>query len=250
MKPLRLITLAMVLITCGCVQTIPNNPSKISEKQFHGKIKTIVLAPVTVPENFENAEEVKSKFESLIDAKLRQQGFIVIPSSEVMAIWKRIAEQMGGYFDPTTGKPDEEKKKIVISQTFREAHAKFKADAVLHPGIRIITAPFIQNTARWDGASEELRTGSQFLNAFLYPQRDGSISALSLHVTIEDQGETELYCNQGGIQVLSKMSGFEFVSVPKQELLTNNERNAAAVNIALDPLVRNSASGESKTMNR
>jgi len=40
---------ATTLIIAGCATTPPHNPFKISEEEFHSKIKTIALSPLTVP---------------------------------------------------------------------------------------------------------------------------------------------------------------------------------------------------------
>ena len=45
-----------------------------------------------------------------------------------------------------------------------------------------------------------------------------------------------MYMNQGGIQVLVKISGGKMVPVLPPELGTNEERNVAAVALALGPL--------------
>jgi len=65
----------------------------------------------------------------------------------------------------------------------------------------------------------------------------GTVPALSLVVKIEDIHGPDLYINWGGIQLLQKISGSDFVPVPRNELLTSEERNKAAVDIALKPLI-------------
>jgi hypothetical protein len=57
-----------------------------------------------------------------------------------------------------------------------------------------------------------------------------------LGVNISDPNEVDMYVNWGGIQVLGRVSGWQVVNIPAEEILTNEERNAAAVEIALDPL--------------
>ena len=55
----------------------------------------------------------------------------------------------------------------------------------------------------------------------------------------EDMNGVQMYSNAGGIQVLAKLSGGTFAPVPRDELFASEERNIAAVNIALGSLVTN-----------
>jgi hypothetical protein len=245
MSRLRLIaTLVIVLISSGCATTTPYNPFKITEEEFYGKTKTIALAPVAIPEDLENKEQLKAKFEALVESKLQKAGFVVIPSREYAEIWDRMTKQMGGYFDPVTGRLDEAKFKAVKEHCLREMHTKFNADAVLHSGIRVVTAKFEQSKAVWHGTSESLSS----VWATLFVTHRGTVPALSFGVDVEDTNGVDEYVNWGGIQVLSKISGGKLVPIAQNELLASEERNTAAVNIALDPLVRKrTSSPEPKT---
>jgi hypothetical protein len=68
-------------------------------------------------------------------------------------------------------------------------------------------------------------------------------------VTIVDMRGVPVFLNRGGVQVLAKLglgSGqpVDFVPVPAYELYANEERNLAALNIALGPLVMKTATPE------
>jgi hypothetical protein len=149
-------------------------------------------------------------------------------------------EQLGGFFDPITGKRDEAKFKTAREHLLREVNAMTKADAILHPSIQLVKAGFGNNEARWHGTSESLITGG-FWGAFLAGTNNGTSSALSLYVTLEDINGVELYINAGGIQLAAKLSGRTFVAVPRNELFADEKRNQAAVNVALNPLIGKAA---------
>jgi hypothetical protein len=232
----RVIILLIVLVSSGCAaKQPPYNPYKIPEDQFRSTIKTVALSPIIVPDGLEKPDQVKAKFESLLDAKLRKLGFKVIPSSEYDAIWKKMMDKVGGYFDPVTGKRDDAKFKAVRTHTLREVNTKLKADAVVYSLIRVFPVPFNSNQASWHGTSESLVAGGA-LQKFFSNQFHGTVSALSFGVNISDPNEVDMYVNWGGIQVLGRVSGWQVVNIPPEEILTNEERNAAAVEIALDPL--------------
>ena len=157
-----------------------------------------------------------------------------------------MSEQVGGYFNPVTGKRDETKFKTVREYTLREISTKFNADAILYAAIVPVRAQWSGRTASWDGVEEPIKsTGAQIVEAFLFGTTSrGTVGALSLAVIVEDRNGVDMYINSGGIQVLAKISGGEFIPVPRHELFANEERNVAAVNIALGPLVTKSTTAE------
>ena len=66
----------------------------------------------------------------------------------------------------------------------------------------------------------------------------GRIPALSLSVWLTDIDGRALYHERGGIQLLGRVNiAGTLVDVPRSELFANNERNANAVRLALDPLL-------------
>ena len=227
-RQLRWMAILMVALTgAGCA----TDPLKIAQHIIPGQIKTIALAPVGVPPDLGHPEPVMAKFESLLEAKLREGGFSIVPSREFVEIWKRMAEQVGGYFDPVTGKREEAKFRAVQEHALRELSATFKADALVQARIQPVTVPFRATEATWHGTSQLVEGGWQ---------RFGTIGALSLVITIVDSHGVVMYTNAGGIQLLAEFKGNQLVLVPRHELFTDEERNAAAVNIALGPLVKQS----------
>jgi hypothetical protein len=238
------VTLAFALVSGGCVTTPPYDPFKVPREEIYSKIKTIALAPVGIPGNIQDPDAVKAKFEALIEAKLREAGFTIVPSRETAGIWDRMNKQLGGMFDPVTGKRDETKFKSVREHFLREVETKFKADAVLHPNIRTVMARFAGGQANWDGVSESLSPTEGFMGMLSVGQFQGTVGALSLVVTIENIHGVDAYVNGGGIQLVSKLSGGKFIPVLPGLLLTNEARNTAAANIALEPLVKTPAPAE------
>jgi hypothetical protein len=233
------------LIGGGCATTAPYNPFKVTQEEIYAKTKTIALTPVVVPGDLTDPEALKAKFESLLEAKLREAGFLTVPSKEFAEIWKRMTEQVGGYFDPISGKRDESKLKTVREHTYRELSTKFNADACLHSNIRVFKINWSGTTARWHGASESIMpAGQQVLEVLVGINRYGTVPALSLTVSLQDTNEVNLYLNSGGIQLVSKLSGSKFVPVPIYQLLLNEERNLNAVNIALGPFIKKPGSAE------
>jgi hypothetical protein len=66
----------------------------------------------------------------------------------------------------------------------------------------------------------------------------GSAYALSIQTTVLDAASTELFVNRGGLQVATKVAEGKLVPRPAIELFRDEERNAAAVRMAMAPLQR------------
>ncbi len=242
-KSLLNFVLASFLIIAGCATTPPINPFKIAEEDFRRDIKTIALAPVAIPADIEDADPVKARFEALIQAKLREAGFTVVPSTAAAEIFNSMNKQLGGIFDPLTGKRDEAKAKVAREHARRELGAKFKADAVLFPYIRPGPASFNSGSAKWAGTSESVSLTGGFLGAMQVNQLRGNINALSLIVAIENISRVDAYSDVGGIQLAAKISGGRFVPVPRNALFSDEERMEASVNFALARLAKIPAAG-------
>ena len=229
-----------VLIGAGCATTTSSyNPFKIDQERIFSTIRTIALAPISVPAELEDSEQRISHFESLVEDKLHEAGFAVVRSNEYRDIWERENQLIGGCFDSATGRMDETKFRKVQERTCQELEKQFNVDAILLVDILVVKANFRQYEAEWDGAEESFDVRHGVLQFFDTSITKGTVGALSMRATIKDIDGVALYVNQGGIQVLSKYGSGGFVPVPMSELLVSEERNRAAVNIALGPLVRN-----------
>ncbi len=213
-------SLILTIIITGCAT---HSPFKVSQEQFFAKTKVIALIPTTVPYDLQDPEPAKVKFESMIERKLRDAGFLTIPSQEYSEIYKRMTDQRGG--------PHE--------LTCRELCTKFKVDAFLYPSIGVVTVEWVNGLATWWGTSELVEPVGQLLLKSLFISSSGTVPALVLSVTIKDINGADLYIDGGGIQVLSKISGIKkFVPVPRDELFANEERNSKAVDLALKELIK------------
>ncbi|MBM3303377.1 MAG: hypothetical protein FJY85_25950, partial [Deltaproteobacteria bacterium] len=156
----------------------------------------------------------------------------VLPSMEFGAIWDRFIDQVGGIFDPITGKADEAKIKIVRDHTRREMTNRFKADAVLHPSVQVVGAHVKGFRASWDGTAEEIVSDGWYRGF-----EQGTTQALSLIVLIEDVNGADLYAHRGGIQLISKTVRGRFVNIAASQILTREDQIVNAVNIVLNPFL-------------
>lgn len=232
--------LSLALILANCAGTAPFNPYKVPPAEIKARVKTVALSPVDTLPDLDNPDRVKAGFEALIAAKLREAGFMVVPSAEYAAIWKQTMKKAGGVFDPATGKRNEHAFAAARETTVRELFAKTGANALLDAGIGAVNADIEGNYASWHGAGEYV-TADGALGSLFGPQYRGTINALSLIVILSDADGRELYANAGGIQTLSRLQrDGRFVSLARHELFINDERNRHAVDVALGPLTATS----------
>lgn len=64
------------------------------------------------------------------------------------------------------------------------------------------------------------------------------MGALTLVVVVEDTSGRVVATGRGGVQVLAKVKGSGFQAVPRDQLLTDYERNVKAVQLALQPFLK------------
>jgi hypothetical protein len=236
--------LAVAVIGTSCAKSPSYSPWRIDRQQFEHSIKTIALAPITLPEGLHDPDAVRAAFESLIESKLREGGLVIVPPERVGEIWDREMDAVGGLYDPATGQRDEAKYQTVRRNTLSELRETCKADAVMWVFIQVVEAEWSGTTARWDGTTDSVKSrGRQMKESLPFAMMgvsvsySGSVGALSLIVTVEDCQSTVLYNNRGGIQVIARFLNGDPIPVPASEILTNKERNAASVDIALNPLI-------------
>lgn len=242
---LMIILLSAVIGGCATIPQFTKQPFKMEQTKFYADIKTIALEPLAVPKKMKQAEQVEAEFEAFILAKLKEAGFTTIPSEKYEKIWKALTKNEGALFDPLTGEKDDAKIKRVRKQCIERLNADFHIDAVLQPRIIVSGARFSQCKARWNGQEDEVESCS-FLGSNFY----GKVPALSLLVSIEGRDGKVLYVNAGSIQVLAKLpSGIfksrKFVSVNEETYFAYKDQNQEAVNIALNPLMKQTLSDAS-----
>ena len=233
--------LALVVALIGCATPAPYNPFQISEEQFRAKVKRIALTPITVPQGLEISESAKLRFDSLIEAKLQEAGIATFPAKNWGEVFARVQQEVGGVFDPRTGSLDETKVKTAWARTVDEIHTRFQFDAVLLPAVVIVEADLRSPDLARQFFSEaySAQLGAAFFGA------PTTMPALLLVVSIGDRdpkGSVQ-YRHRAVIQLLKKPAPIterfsDKPPVPREELLTNDERNRAAVEIALGPLVK------------
>ncbi len=164
------LSLVSLVASTGCATAPPYNPFKVDRGEFLSRVKTIALAPLEMPALGEDPEAIKSEFERLIDAQLREAGFTTVPASRYAALRSEVGQRLGGVYDPISGKADDSKLEALAEQVHQELSEDANVDAILYPSIIPVGAKWGGNEARWDGTPEST-TGREGLLGFLLAPR-------------------------------------------------------------------------------
>jgi hypothetical protein len=207
-------------------------PPSAPGAQIKQQVMTVALKPIdTAGHPYDSL--VKARYEKQLSDKLAQLGFRLIAPSAYARVAEAAAAEVGGIYDPITGKPAPDKAKAaqeVLVRRLRETHA---VDAILSAEFTRVGAPYdIQGEAAWDGATQSVFAVPGGWTGKAYT---GTQSALSLLVRLEDIAGQHLYSRRGGIELTSLfMSGSgDFERLPPEKLLLDEGHTAHAVEVAL-----------------
>ncbi len=249
---IRALPLLSQLLGVSCGAHLDPAPMGVVPEQLLGQVKTIVLTPVSLPDELADYAAIMGQFDSLIAGMLERTRFDLIPAQEYAAIWEGILGRTEALFDSATGERNEDQFDVARQQLFGRLIELYDPDAILYPEVWIVDAPFSDGVARWDGTSQALvGLGTRLVHAIgaaLSGSEShlpaGTVNALSLVVFIENMEGEELYSNSGGIQVIEKVGGDpeDRKNVPPEEWFANGVRNRKAVELALAQLLREASS--------
>lgn len=236
------ICLASLVFVAACTPAWKNRPTPFATPRdaFYPSLKVIAVTPIVLPRDVDDPETVRVKFHRLIEERLKDEGFQVVPAAELAPVVEAAIAERGGIFDPITGQVDKAKLEAVEAVVRRAAREQLHADAILEPGIVVRSAGVRLKEAEWDGALQNVWTGSVWSSKLW----KGTVPALSVGVWLKRPDGTLLYRKAGGLQVLSKIGKEgEMVLVPRAELFADEIRNWQAVHLALDELFGKKAVG-------
>lgn len=241
MRPFCVLTvLFAVLVLCSCSSKprhVKLDPFVTSKDDFNERVRIVAVAPLLIPDGLSDPTPVVDEFSRLIDEELNRHGFSIVRPDEHEITWEAVVGDPDDFLDVETGERDEAAMSRAMSLALSPLGADFVIEGVLFPRIVVVEAPFAAGTAAWDGVEQRIEKGGP-VTRFLAGSQHGVLGALSLKVSIRSADGETLFENSGGIEVLSKMVGKEFVAVPRLELFADEKRNRKAVQTALEPLKR------------
>ncbi len=242
--------LAATFLSVGCLTTVteqPYNPFLVPADTVRSVVNIVIVTPAVPPEGVFVSAMAASRIDSVMEARLRQGGYSVVPAAEYSRIWDGVLRQMGGFFDPITGQRDKEKFETARKELLRELKGRFDTQVLLYTELQVVDASVDNGVASWDGVTHDIREDdhglirTEFYDTFERGEfggsTDGIVSAITLMVAIDGPDGKELYRNFGGVEVLARRRGLVVETEGDFELRAEVEHVELAVNHALSPLM-------------
>ncbi|WP_116812154.1 hypothetical protein [Steroidobacter cummioxidans] len=208
-------------------------PASASGAQIKEQVMTVALKPVDATGHPLDSL-VKARYEKQLSERLAQLGFRVIAPSVYTRAAQAAATEVGGIYDPITGKTLSDKAKAadaILSQQLKETHA---VDAIMTAEFTRVGASYdLQGNATWDGTSQSVFATAAGWNGKPYT---GVQRALSLLVRMDDVSGQHLYSKRGGIELTALFINGDFDRIPPEKLLLDETKISHAVSVALDGL--------------
>ncbi len=240
--------LAATFLSAGCFMTVaeqPYNPFLVPADTVRSVVSTVIVTPTVPPEGVFVSATAALQIDTIIEARLRQAGYSVVPAAEYSRIWDGILLQMGGFFDPITGQRDEEKFQVARKELLRELKGRFDTQVLLYSELQVVDASVDGGVASWDGVTHDIGGRDtpirrEFRDTFERDEfggnADGVVSAITLMIAIDGPDGKELYRNFGGIEVLARRTGSIVETEGEFALRAELEHVVLAVSHALAPL--------------
>ncbi len=226
-------TLSLLMLTCA-MAALPAVAAKddaftISKKEFKKQYKVIALSPIDADPILKMPDSVAAMVEEEITKHLEKRGYVVIPSSILGEIRKRMEAQVGGVTDPETGGIYMQRLRAVRDHGFRELWFRHELDAVATIRVSASKVPFEKDRVSWDGVKQkvERKGGGSF---------SGNIFVSSVAFAIFDDTDAMLYSHRGGLEVLMRREKDQLVAIEAENYFQDEKQIRKAARVALSPI--------------
>jgi hypothetical protein len=180
---------------------------------------------VVVPRN------ITSRYLGLLSAQLERAGWWTLSADTFEETLRAVALERGGIYDPITGKEGVGKLPAAIEEARRRVAVRFGANLFVTGSILVRPARILGESAAWDGVSEKVADIATWKKLLVTTQ--GTVKALTFGVVVQDVDGTIRYSGWGGIQLIERIEGDRFVTVPPGELFADPSRDLRAVDLSL-----------------
>jgi hypothetical protein len=212
----------------------PYNPFKIPDSELRGRVRTIAIAPLLANANLVDREYARAQIEPLVGERLRAGGFQVVASAEMERLWRRAADDVGGIFDPVSGKMNKERFEAVQVAVYRDLRTERGTDAVLYVSISAVDLYLTGRKVDYCGTQgDEVYWPGPAIGL---TDRTTVVYALCLNVDLEDMERRSIYSIRHGLETVETYFLQTRAVRPMDQRLRNRERLVQAVEATLGPL--------------
>lgn len=115
-----------------------DRPTAVPVAAVPSDVDRVALAAMTSEAAQIRSAQAEAAFFGRVDERLGRSGVEVVEPSLWPTLWRRYAEDVGGIFDPSTGKGDEEKFAVVRAAVHRELAEAHGIDGILYLRIGVV----------------------------------------------------------------------------------------------------------------
>ena len=206
---------------------------ELEEIEKLASVSTLAMRPVRIAQVAGSRPEIAKQLGTVVYDKLTRAGFSVIPPAAHDEIRDRINRDLGGIYDPITGRLIEERAKTLIEYQEREYNERYSPDGEVFVAVAVARATFKGNDAVWDGVRAPSTGKDGFLRKFT--EGSGIMPALSLYVLIRDAEEKPLFAGGGGIELAAVLTGSGIDRIPPENLLNDQAKIEHAIVLTFEP---------------
>jgi len=207
----------------------------IKKSTLKKEYRHLAVAPLEAAPGLNIPDEVRTILEHEVVKRLEKEGFKVLPPQVMQDIRQHMNNLVG--LSDQAGEDDSKKLAAVLEHSYRELLLQHQVDGLVSLRVLAVGAPFKDDKAEWDGASQKIKHKGDGLMKFITGKNyGGTIAASSLKVSIWDRRETLLYSWGGGIEVLMERNAKTLEQIPASEFWQDKKRIKNSVKLALSPL--------------
>jgi len=196
-------TLALLLAIAG--PAMAGDVFQVPEEQVVASVHVVALAPLRDLTKDGAPSAALVRWEAVLTEELTALGLKVVPSTEFARVWGALASELGGVWDPVTGKADAKKLKAARQHTFGELQRLHGIDAVIDWHIveshtsRLWSEWHTFGKQVWKAGDETLQLGGAPLVLRANQERPTRVLVVDLSLFLSDRNDVTLY--QGTLEV-------------------------------------------------
>jgi hypothetical protein len=217
----------------------PDGSEFINAETFRANYPRIFVTPVQWSSDARGSNKVHALEQQLMDKLTKLDKAVVHPDRLLDALMAEL-QQAPDLYNPRNGTFVKAAFEATRARAFESIARDAPFDAVLYPSIVAQPAVFESGEAHWVGTQQVVTGDATSLQAKLNKagRQIGTVTALVLQLRLTDRSGKLLYVGSGGIELTAFLRDGGFVPRSDWDLLSDKERNAAAINFALKRLLQ------------
>lgn len=178
---------------------------QVPKEQVVARVHVVALAPLRDATDDGIPPAAVARWETALGEELGAVGVKVVPSAEYERVWRTLAAQVGGIWDPISGVVDGEKFKAVRQHTFSELQRLHGIDAVIDWSVveahssRLSSEWNSWGKERWSVGDEPLEIDGAPLVLRIQRERPTRVLVAELWLFLSDRNDVTLY--QGALEM-------------------------------------------------